>query len=145
MMAKGSKTWYEIYEKAIVQIEHSDKANNVFVKIPTEYRMGNYCSQYRDRINDCLFSTKGGKYSPSKLNIFIGQVLIVIWAICFFGHFTVLLYKSKKCECLHNILKCIYDCRDCWYVILSIALAVIVGIVLWWRWKHLKSSCIEEI
>jgi hypothetical protein len=46
MMAKGSKTWYEIYEKAIVQIEHSDKANNVFVKIPTEYRMGNYCSQW---------------------------------------------------------------------------------------------------
>ena len=145
MMAKGSKAWYEIYEKAIGIIEHSDKANNEFVNIPNDYRMGNYCTQYKHHINDCLFSTKGGKYSPSKLNVFIGQVVLVIWCVCFVAHFAVLFYNTDKCEWIHKQMKCCFDHRSCWYVILCIGLVIAIAIIFWIRWKGLKSSHIKEM
>ena len=97
MMSKGSKAWYEIYEKAIGRIE--DKANNdiehknsVIIK-SNEYKLGNYCEQYSDYIDDSIFSTKGGRFSPSKINIFIGQTLFVIWCICLLIHSSILFNK----------------------------------------------------
>ena len=56
MMSKGSKAWYEIYEKAIANIEHSIKDSTIFIEVPKEYKMGNYCKQYNDHINNNILS-----------------------------------------------------------------------------------------
>lgn len=77
-MAKGSKAWYEVYESAIVKFEN----NYSELGIEDDYKMGNMKLEDKD---DSLFSTKAGGYSPSKINIAIGQVSLIIWIIiCFF-------------------------------------------------------------
>lgn len=90
MMAKGSKAWYEIYEKKICKIEKEE------LKIPKCYQMGKDIA-LKD-INSCLFSTKAGKYSVSKLNILIGIVLLVIWSFIFLLH-CILILKSVNANC----------------------------------------------
>lgn len=39
--------------------------------------------------NDCLLNTKAGSFSPSKVNILIGQVSLWIWIICFVIHMLI--------------------------------------------------------
>lgn len=71
MMAKGSKAWYELYETAICNIER-DKS----LKIPEEYAMGEI---YSNRpIDGNLFTNVAGAYSPSKLNIVVGRIFLII-------------------------------------------------------------------
>ena len=84
MMAKGSKAWYEVYEHAIYEIEHNPNyANEVVIsKMPEDgvihgEVMGN------EKPNDSLLSTKAGAYSPSKINIVIGQLSFMIFLIAY--------------------------------------------------------------
>ena len=66
MMAKGSKAWYEVYERYIFEAEG--------LKIPERYRLGALCRPWE--MNGNLFSKKAGRYSPSRLNITIGSVTL---------------------------------------------------------------------
>ena len=79
MMGKGSKAWYELYENAIWNIEREKK-----IGIPEKYAMGR--AKTFSTPDENIFSNKGGKYSPSKLNIFIGQIIMFIWTIIFIIH-----------------------------------------------------------
>lgn len=74
MMGKSSKAWYEVYESRICDIEARKEMG-----IEENYRMGVYGSEAKT-INSSLLSKKGGKYSPSKINIAIGQFSL---ALCF--------------------------------------------------------------
>ena len=56
MMAKGSKAWFEVQEKRIVEIE-----KKLFDPDFDGYKMGDDCSL--KEIDACIFSTKAGKYS----------------------------------------------------------------------------------
>lgn len=76
MMAKGSKSWYEVYEEAISNFEDKHK-------IPDEYRMGKLNSE---RKNNNLFTTQGGSYSVSRINIAIGQITMVFWFLVMLVH-----------------------------------------------------------
>ena len=71
MMAKGSKAWYEIYERRICNIEDA-------LAIPEIYRMNPGAPW---KLENSLWSRESGPYSVSKINILLGQVLRTIWQI----------------------------------------------------------------
>ena len=107
MMAKGSKYWYERYEDSINAFYESGVREHLFEndilteiegdKIPcaNKLRTGN--------VSDCLIFTKGGKYSVSKINIFIGQFACLIWMICLSIHLSFVMqlmnYIPKEIMC----------------------------------------------
>ncbi|ADZ11624.1 hypothetical protein J5295_05265 [Riemerella anatipestifer] len=82
LMAKASKAWYEVYESAISSFEYKyfEKIN-----LPAENIMGEMIFR-RELRNDNIFSRKGGAFSPSKINIAIGQISLLIWAIIMLLH-----------------------------------------------------------
>lgn len=91
-MAKGSKAWYEVYEGAITELEYSlsDKFNATKGSFNAEqYVMGAMTLEKKD-ISNCWLDTKAGSYSPSKINIAIGQYSFIIWTTCILLH-TVML------------------------------------------------------
>ena len=84
-MAKGSKAWFECYEKAVVAIEKE------FVSTLHEKLYSGFGFRYRPFFNECdldnsIYSSKGGAYSPSKVNIALGQLSLVIWTGVFAFH-----------------------------------------------------------
>lgn len=83
MMAKGSKAWYEVYERYIFEIEREETDG---LKIPERYRLGALCRPWE--MNSNLFSKKAGRYSPSRLNITIGTVLLTTWFVVLLVHYT---------------------------------------------------------
>lgn len=78
-MFKGSKAQYELCERAITHYEQRE------LNIPYGYAMGTL-KHNEIEFDDNLLSTKAGKFSPSKINILIGQVSLWIWIYCFFLH-----------------------------------------------------------
>ena len=94
MMAKGSKFWFESYEAAIdllrnVGVEGYENVDVVALAgqsplaIITHLRR-NPENQYRtDKPSSCDFimDTHAGRYSVSKINIFLGMVSIVVWIL----------------------------------------------------------------
>lgn len=87
MMAKGSKAWYEIYERRILDIE-VEKA----LKIRKKYRMSKGAPWTLD---DSLRSQEPGAYSVSRINILLGQVLSAIWMVSFNSHLIVLSLSQR--------------------------------------------------
>ncbi len=83
MMAKGSKAWYKVYERYIFEIEREETDG---LKIPERYRLGALCRPWE--MNSNLFSKKAGRYSPSRLNITIGTVLLTTWFAVLLVHYT---------------------------------------------------------
>ena len=78
-MFKGSKAQYELCERAIANYEQRE------LNIPYNYAMGTL--RYNEiEFDDSLLSTKAGKFSPSKINILIGQVSLLVWIYCFLFH-----------------------------------------------------------
>lgn len=86
-MMKGSKAWYEVYERAITAMDTQkdwiyDKellecgAGFKHHRLPGYKRVGRTDTP---QFCDCLFSTKGGCFSPSKINIVIGQISLLFW------------------------------------------------------------------
>lgn len=112
MMAKGSKAWYEIYEKRICQIEKE-------LQVRAEYKMQPGAPW---RLDNSFLSTDPGTYSVSRINIILGQILLFI----FWG-----------ASCIH--IGCIIGLiltDTCW-VILTIISAILIlffitGLFLKW-------------
>lgn len=76
-MSKASKAWYEVYETAITRFENEYK--NI-LNIPEDYIMGMMGLPPQKKSNN-VFSAKSGAYSPSRINIVIGQVCLCIWIV----------------------------------------------------------------
>lgn len=86
MMGKGSKAWYERYERAIVAFSENEK-----YMTKEAARIGGFNYQEIDHYekpeqNNCLLSGKGGAFSPSKINIAVGQVSMILWILAFMFH-----------------------------------------------------------
>ena len=79
-MAKGSKAWYEVYETYITKFQDELKYN---LGHESEWGMGNHNDIIMD---DNLLSAKAGGYSPSKINIVIGQVSLIVWLLILISH-----------------------------------------------------------
>ena len=82
MMGKGSKAWYEKYEKALYNIERDDRFINSEVSLLDESELMHGSLSNGD-INKRLFSTDGGNYSPSRINILIGQLSAILFTLAY--------------------------------------------------------------
>lgn len=150
MMAKGSKAWYERYERAIDAFDYNDKYVNdeVIETGVNKYKKGikpiggfqysNLEGYDKPEIRDCIFSCKGGAYSPSKINIAIGQIAFVIWCLAFGIHYYLSIRNFQLDETL--IMKKIPS--------LLLALFIIVLVVIfasvWFNDLWMKSSTLEK-
>lgn len=102
-MAKGSKAWFECYEKAVIAIEKE------MASTPYEKLYSGFGYRYRPFFNgieldDSIYSSKGGSYSPSKINITLGQLSFAIWIGVFAFHtaivmFFLLFHYKDSCFC----------------------------------------------
>lgn len=102
MMAKGSKAWYERYESAIsnfFKIAGLSEEERVALMekgvgniIAFAYQYARDFRNYSAPVSNSLFNTKGGAYSPSKINILLGQLVFLIWVFIACIHF-VMLYQ----------------------------------------------------
>lgn len=88
-MFKGSKAQYELCERAITHYEQRE------LNIPYGYAMGTLRHNEIEFDNN-LLSTKAGKFSPSKINIVIGQVSLWLWIVCFVSHFVLFYFEMTK-------------------------------------------------
>lgn len=109
-MAKGSKAWQEVYEDAIGKIEED-------LKIPEQYRSENLKGNAAKRDMN-IWSMRGGSYSPSKINIAIGQISFVIWILIFVTHLTCLIKISIEIDKLN-------------YCVPIGIVTVIVSVIIW--------------
>ena len=82
MMAKGSKAWYEIHEKRIRKLE-------LELNMEDKHRM-RPASPWS--LDNSLFSREPGAYSVSRINILLGQILLVAWWLAFGIHSVSTMY-----------------------------------------------------
>lgn len=82
MMGKGSKAWYEKYEEALYDIERDDRfiTSDVPLLDKSGLMHGNLSNS---SINKHLFSTDGFNYSPSRINIIIGQLSAGLFTLAY--------------------------------------------------------------
>ena len=78
-LAKGAKAWIGVHERKICEIEKEEELG-----IPERFRMGelSYPGGKKEPKNN-LLSIRPGFFSVSKLNILLGQVLLICWSLIF--------------------------------------------------------------
>ena len=105
MMAKGSKAWYEIYEDSIAKVSGSTNfwsgisiKDDEDVEILDELKFGKLSRKPNTPRSNCLFSTEGGSFSVSKINVMIGIVFLILFILLFVGHigWTVSIIVSRN-------------------------------------------------
>lgn len=132
-MAKGSKAWYEIYEEKISKFEREcaikgniKGCNNTFSPdiIGKSIEM-----------SDCPFDNKAGKFSPSKINIAIGQIFIIGWSCGFIFHNALCFIGCK------SIISICINIKYIFFALMSLCfIAVMVQIVKF----YIKSSTLKD-
>lgn len=141
MLAKGSKAWYERYESAISSFiemskidEHrkkeffEDGANHIVA-----FAYGRHPHEFLEPVSSWLWNTRGGAYSPSRINVAIGHISFLIWLVVSVVH--ILLINGR------TIVK--------HQVVAPIGMLAILffGLIAFWFYaKHmLKSEILEEM
>jgi len=127
MMSKGSKAWYEIYESAICQIEGVNECsdenskscdckkeacntkdssdfcgrytNDNANKLRVEHLLHGQLAEKHGPLSNSLFSSKGGGYSVSRVNIAIGQVSLIVWLVLYYAHVYALYISNYTITC----------------------------------------------
>lgn len=101
MMAKGSKAWFEVYERRILEIEDEDELG-----ISDKYKMRKKSPPWS--LDSNLLTNNAGAYSVSKLNIIIGKFLMIMWIIIFVIHYvlSIIAYNRGDSEinCAINVI-----------------------------------------
>ena len=98
-MARGLKAWYEVYETAIWDIESFKNEFNY----PHQFTIDNYWGLKR---SDCFiqrwfFDSK--PFSPSKIVILIGWLLVIVW-------FIALVFSILSWLCNTGVICCLIPC-----------------------------------
>ena len=130
MMAKGSKSWYEVYERRISEIEEEENFN-----IPEDYRMGADCTPWS--LDSNLFTTKSGRYSVSRLNILIGIILMITWTMILIVHYigAICSFSCHNCNVnciIHTIILVIL-------VVIFLFIMITAALNVWANSKTLTS------
>lgn len=132
MMAKGSKAWYEHYEKAIEAFElynrrafESDMLSKGIIDIHKETGFE------KPETSSWLWNTKGGAYSVAKINIVIGHVSTVIWGGLIAIHLTITNEGFKTASEAMNFIvsKCNAERMSFMFVIILLA---------FWLYSHVS-------
>ena len=150
MMAKGSKAWQEIYEDSIAKVSVIKEfwSNKSFREVygeakDNEFLFGNLLLKDGTKCDKCLFSTAGGAFSVSKINVMIGIVFLVLFVGLFLVHTIWTLYLSISfCSklilstkswdaglilCVNNnlpIYSYVYLCVDCCRFIIALVVMI---------------------
>ena len=124
-MFKGSKAHYELYERAITDFEEKK------LGIEKKFVMGRF--YYNVPINECLFSTNGGNFSPSRINVFIGQISLILWILGGLVH----LYKIIS---NHYFIKCLQEHQNILFFILIILTITFCSFIFHFINRNVKSS-----
>lgn len=95
MMGKGSKAWYERYEQAIGAFEKNSKYVNPSVAHIGGFRYEQIKGYDSPELSKNIFKGEGGAFSPSKINIAIGQITMVIWALALLFHSSIIIWGVK--------------------------------------------------
>ena len=136
MMGKGSKAWYERYENAISAFECQSKYITSAVNHIGGFLNKNIRGYEKPTINKCLLSGVGGAYSPSRINIAIGQITLFIWATIILLHAAIAIFDVQ-------ILKMEYIK---WIVFVGgiLFIAVFLIMVLYPKFHWLHSGTLDE-
>jgi len=120
-MAKGSKAWYEVYERAIRAMERDEKYIRTELKEIGGFECHKLDKYEKLDVNNNLFSGNPGQYSVSKINIGIGQVFLTFWLIVGSAH---IIYSSMI---VHDLCKSgYYDVILCGLGITILSFVLIV-------------------
>lgn len=147
MMAKGSKAWYERYERAIYSfttIAGIDEAVQDELIVDGAKSIIGFAYGDQKEFKECsapvsnwLHDTKGGAYSPSKINIAIGHLSLSIWLMLSIAH--ILIAKSS------------FIVNTCGVtVVVNLSILLLVGVIivlclfLWYARSNLMSSVLRE-
>lgn len=123
MMGKGSKAWYERYEAAIYKVDRDARFIDSKVQTMEEESMIHGNLPTPNNINDSIWSTDGGNYSPSRINIHLGQFSACIFTIAYLSQsfmFSIITLNKED-----NNYECVV-----WKLFLFLFLIIFVWIVL---------------
>ena len=123
-MFKGSKIHYEIYERAITDFEKNQ------LQLEEKYVMGKL-SKDNIQIDKNPLTMVGGGFSPSKINIAIGQLCLFLWIIIIISQ---LVYIVNYIFCVNSIF----------LSILVIILLIFVVVFLIHLYRGIQSTSIEK-
>lgn len=135
LMAKGSKAWYELYESTISAFACGctagyGKTDSMLVK--NEWREFIKAAGVEEKSrNRNYFSTNGGAFSVSRINVAIGIFGFFIWFLI--GSFHILLIS--RCEFLGAILKFVHEISSClllMFLLFIVFVVVLMVLFLWW-------------
>lgn len=106
MMGKGSKAWYEQYERALYNIERDRRyiTKSVSKMNVRKYMHG---SLPKLKFNYNLWSTDGGRFSPSRINIRIGQLSLIVFTLASLGQmifYGIIVSDFDTCFCCESIV-----------------------------------------
>ena len=146
MLAKGSKAWYERYENAILYYAEiaelgKDDLEGLFENSKAQklvaFAYGKHFKKYSEPVSSWLWNTKGGPYSPSKINIAIGHLSALFWIAAIVFHVAVAQLGVKM---VAGSIE--FNC-GLGTVMLAIAL---FGMLFFWLYARtfLKSGILEE-
>ncbi|MBR2361040.1 MAG: hypothetical protein IKA80_00125 [Spirochaetaceae bacterium] len=126
LMGKGSKLWYKAYEVAICTMETSIYGDDSDLqKVLVDDGFAEYGEKYNDtfpwfgelkhtKCDDSPFSTAAGRFSVSKINIFLGQLAFCVWFVLGMVHlFSVLNYLCCDvvfCVCVSFVTMVVFCC-----------------------------------
>ena len=134
MMGKASKAWYEFYEDQICSIENEKELG-----IKECYRMGNSIyNTDNKKIDGNIFTNNAGIYSPSKINIRIGHLCLIIWVVIFLIHIYLI-----RCTIIKNICNVNYSKMHIFFFFIFIILFIFI-IVTAIKNKWAKSGFLSQ-
>ncbi|MGL5956265.1 MAG: hypothetical protein ACRC0X_06630 [Brevinema sp.] len=126
-IGKGAYYWYNKY---YLVLEYEYKKRNEKNEI-------SYFNLPSIEVNNSLFSTSSGQYSVSRLQIFIGIVILGIWIIVFFTHTVQFVINDRGAW-----IKTLFDWQNTWITLIGMLIAlVIICIVIFsficqkYKWK----------
>lgn len=91
-LAKASKAWVEVYERAIVAMEKR-MAKTLDRYVGFQYNnLSFYPHGNGYFFDESVRSTKGGMFSPSRINIFIGIISLYVMSLLLYVHFVFGVY-----------------------------------------------------
>ncbi|MCD7714065.1 MAG: hypothetical protein LUI08_03945 [Prevotella sp.] len=129
MMGKGSKAWYEMYERALDEIIHNPKYASAVVVGEMDNDGLTHGSLYTDKpVDSNILTAHAGRFSVSKVNICIGQVSLCVWAIVLLAHTIAFTASNAVVEIITSHLNIVAA-----ITLLGIILALAVAVMSLYR------------
>ncbi len=141
MMAKGAKAWYERYEMAITHfleiacVERKELLFEDGAEKISAFAYNKGFTKYSAPVSSWIWNTKGGSYSPSKINIALGHLSLLIWLCLAIVHISV-----ARGSAVSKVLEIKVGIPEMMFLIITL------GLLLFWIYSKmsLKSEMLAE-